>query len=232
MKKESKRFAILTLVGSLQDFVPGCKQSLKLNFELQPSVKDMVEAKGIPHTAVFKLEINGKEESFDYNLQHGDRVKVYPFESVDEKKFDSIFSCPTAFIADVHLGKLAKTLRLLGFDTAFDKNGDDTAIVRQSSLQRRMILTRDIELLKNGKTRYGYWVRSTNPDQQIRELFTRFSLADKMKPFSRCMNCNGILSKKELDKVKDRIPLKVKRWNNDFWECGGCGKVYWRGSHF
>ncbi len=233
MKKGSTNFATLILVGSLRNFpIPDGRQSLELTFELKPSVKDLIESKGIPHTAIFRLEINGKEEFFDYNLQDGDQVTAYPFEETDSDQWEPIFLRPSAFIADVHLGKLAKSLRLLGFDTSFDNNWDDPSIIRQSNQQRRMILTRDIEMLKNGKARYGYWIRSTDPDEQIRELFNRFSLANNIHPFSRCMKCNGKLCKVPLDHVQDKVPPKVKNWHSDFWECDSCGQVYWQGSHF
>ncbi len=111
-------------------------------------------------------------------------------------------------------------------------NLDDPSIIRQSNQQRRMILTRDIELLKNGKARYGYWIRSTNADEQIREVFNRFSLADNIHPFSLCMKCNGKLCRVPLDHVRDKVPPKVKKWHSEFWECDSCEQVYWQGSHF
>jgi uncharacterized protein with PIN domain len=223
--------AVLKAIGSTRDFLSD-KNSAELKFKLHPSVKDLIEAQGIPHTAVFKLEINGREQSFEYNVWDGDEITVYPFEYADIATTDRIFWQPTAFIADLHLGKLAKTLRLLGFDTSFNKNWDDNNIRRQSNQQQRMILSRDIELLKNGKTKFGYWVRSDDPDRQIKELFNRFSLADQINPFTRCMKCNGSLRDVELKKVEDRVPPKVKEWHSDFFQCSDCQQVYWEGSHY
>lgn len=233
MKKKSKNTARFIPLDSLYDFLEVTKdQSLKIAFELHPSVKDLIESQGIPHTAVFKLEINGKEETLDYNVQDGDKIIAYPFDSVEIDSVDKIYSQPSSFIVDQHLGKLAKTLRLLGFDTSFDKSWNDRDIIQRSNKEQRMILTRDIELLKNGSTNYGYWIRSTNPDQQIKELFKRFILADKINPFTRCMKCNGILHKVNLNEVEDRVPPKVKEWHSDFFECSTCKQIYWRGSHY
>lgn len=232
MKKKTRKTAVLNLVGSLQDFIATDSPSVEMTFELSPSVKDLIESKGIPHTAIFKLKVNGRQKTLDYNLQDGDEVKPFPFELVDEKQWDPIYSRPTAFIADVHLGKLVKTLRLLGFDTAYNKSWDDPTIIHKSNGQRRMILTRDLDLLKNGATRYGYWVRSTDPDQQIRELFGRFSLGDNIHSFSRCMKCNGKLQSVSLEQVENKVPAKVKKWHSVYWVCQTCGQVYWKGSHF
>lgn len=225
--------AILIANGSLGDFLDLTETHRHIVFfELHPSAKDLIEAQGIPHTALFKLEINGKEKTLDYNLQDGDEISVYPFETVNKNTFDPIFSSPTSFIVDVHLGKLARTLRLLGFNAQFNTSWDDDDIIRLSNSAHGMILTRDIELLKNGDTKYGYWIRSTDPDQQIKELFQRFSLRNQIKPFSRCMKCNGLLEKVRPDEVEDRIPPKVKKWHSIFYKCSNCGQVYWKGSHF
>jgi len=227
--------ATLILKGSLGDFRPTDMentQSLPLYFELHPSLKDILEARGIPHTAVFKVEINGRTESLAYNLQDGDRITAYPYEFVKDSTIAPIWINPKAFVADVHLGKLARTLRLLGFDTAYNSDWEDSQIIEQSNSDHRMILTRDKELLKNGTTQWGYWVRATDPDQQIRELFARFQLAGQTNPFSRCMKCNGMLKKTDKNEVKNEIPPKVRKWHSDYWRCVQCGQVYWKGSHF
>ncbi len=95
-----------------------------------------------------------------------------------------------------------------------------------------MILTRDLELLKNGRSRYGYWVRSTDPDDQVIELFERFNLSDKIKPFTRCMKCNGPLEQASLEEIDEKVPPKVKKWHSKYWQCSSCDQVYWQGSHF
>lgn len=232
MKEKSDKKAFLKASGILQDFLngPHPNQAFEINFELNPSVKDLFEAQGIPHTAVYKIEVNGVVKSLDYNVKDRDRITLFPYAG--STGFDDLFVSPSAFIADVHLGKLAKTLRLLGIDCTFNKDWDDERIIANSNNEQRMILTRDLELLKNGRTRYGYWIRSTDPDEQINELFDRFDLLDKIEPFTRCMRCNGFLKQVPLEKIEERVPPKVKQWHSEYWQCSSCDQVYWQGSHF
>lgn len=230
-----KKHANLQAVGSLQDFLNNNQtddKSIKITFTLNPAVKDVIESCGIPHTAVFTVKINGEEHSSNYNLREGDSITVYPFESVSNTNADPIYCCPSAFILDVHLGKLARTLRLFGIDASLDTSWEDADIIRLSNQQRRMILTRDLGLLKTGAAQFGYWVRSKDPDQQIEEIFKRFNIRDHISPFSRCMKCNGPKKQIPLSKVEDRIPPKVKQWHSQYWECATCHQVYWKGSHF
>ena len=223
--------ATLTAAGALGDFLKTTRP-LELSFELHPSVKDVVESQGIPHTAVHKLFINGTEQDFNYNLRDGDQIIAYPFTHPDSTDVDPIFISPVRFITDVHLGKLTKTMRLLGLDTRSGNNWDDLEIIHQSNKEKCMILTRDLELLKHGNTRYGYWIRATNPDEQINELFDRFALANQVQPFTRCMKCNGLLTETELKEIKGQVPPKVQQWHSKFWTCTKCNQVYWKGSHY
>jgi len=227
--------ATLIARGSLQDFWGYSKEeatSQALVFELHPAVKDLIEASGIPHTAIFGLTVNGSRQTLDYNVGENDVITIYPFEESDRSELDSIFSQPRSFVVDVHLGKLVKNMRLLGLDTVFNKDWTDDNLIRISNEQHRMLLTRDIQLLKNGNTQFGYWVRSQNPDEQIKELFRRFSLAGYLAPFSRCMKCNGLLNEVPLSRIEDQVPPKVKKWQSRFFRCRDCGQVYWKGSHF
>ena len=224
--------ATLTVNGSLTDFwgISEPSSTTSIQFELSPSVKDQVESQGIPHTAVHVLEINGASKPWSHNLCDGDVISLYPYDNTT--KCAPIFLQPERFIADVHLGKLANTLRLLGFDTSFDSDWDDDEIIERSNSEQRMILTRDLGLLKNGASCYGYWIRSTDPDKQITELFNRFELSSSVAPFTRCMKCNGLLTKVEKETVQEKVPPKVQEWHSDYWQCTNCKQVYWQGSHF
>lgn len=227
--------AEIVLHGSLADFISSNhkkKSALKVNFELSPSAKDVIEAQGIPHTAIFEIRVNDREKSLDYNIRSGDTLKVYPFEMVDPGEFEAIFLSPTAFMADRHLAKLGRDLRLLGLDTLIEESSGDQEIIDLSNKERRMILTRDLNLLKNGSARFGYWVRSTDPEIQLKEVLNRFDLRKQMKPFTRCTLCNGVLNEVNLEEVADKIPPKVKEWCNEYKQCNQCGKVYWKGSHY
>jgi len=234
MAKTDKMIRI-TVHGSLNDFLRDestGKSLLTAHFELSPSVKDLIESKGIPHTAIFKIVVNSVPESPDYNVTPGDKVEVYPFEKVASGNFDPIFSSPYAFIADSHLAKLGRNLRLLGLDTLINEDNDDRETISLSNSEKRMILTRDLNLLQHGSTRYGYWVRSEDPNVQLEEILSRFDLKTHLQPFSRCMSCNGTLEATALDEVRDQVPPKVKEWCDQFHRCSNCGKVYWKGSHY
>lgn len=225
----------LKVHGTLNDFLKDDLSDpsiLSIPFELSPSLKDLVEAKSIPHTAIFRIEVNGEPESMNYNVASGDEVDIFPFKMVDSGNYESIFASPPAFIADGHLARLGRYLRLLGLDSVIAEETDEKEIIHRSNSENRMILTRDLNLLRHGSTRYGYWVRSEDPDRQLEEIFSRFDLGEKLQPFSRCMSCNGILEKAALEEVRDKVPYKVQQWCDRFHRCKNCGKVYWKGSHY
>lgn len=234
MKKAEKKVQII-LHGTLTDFLStesNNQVSLKVDFELSPAAKDVLEAHGIPHTAIFKVKVNEQRQSLDYNIEDGDIIEAFPFEMVDPNRFEPVFSSPDSFIADSHLSKLSGYLRLMGLDTFVDKNMSEKEIINLSNKEKRMILTRDLGLLKNGSTTYGYWVRSTDPEQQLLEVFKRFTLIEQINPFTRCMECNGKLTPVDLEEVRNRIPPKVQEWCDEYQQCRKCKKVYWKGSHY
>ena len=136
------------------------------------------------------------------------------------------------FIADVHLGKLARHLRLLGFDTYFERNIDDNEIINISLSESRIILSRDKEMLNNKRVVQGYGIRSSDPREQIREVMTRFDLHNYMTPFSRCMDCNGLIENVSKESVNEYLSLKTRQYYEEFFKCTGCGKIYWEGSHY
>jgi uncharacterized protein with PIN domain len=136
------------------------------------------------------------------------------------------------FIADVHLGKLARNLRLLGFDTYFDRNIDDNEIIKMALSEKRIILTRDKQMLNNKCVTHGYGIRSSDPKEQVREVVARFDLRNYLKPFSRCMDCNGLIQTVSKESVNENLPLKTRLYYEDFFRCQVCGKIYWEGSHY
>lgn len=221
----------------LNDFLaePQKKQTIRYVFHGHPGVKDPIEVLGIPHTEVDLIVVNGKSVGFDYQLQHGDRVAVYPvFESLNIQPIVKLRPRPLrkiAFVVDVNLGKLARLLRLLGFDVLFDSTYHDPQIVAISVTQKRIILTRDKRLLYNKKITHGYWVRSDNPEKQLREVIQRFDLSGSIKPFSRCAACNGLIEAVAKERVIDKLQPKTKKYYDHFFQCRNCGKVYWQGSH-
>jgi len=221
----------------LNDFLPeeSRKRPVSFTFVVGPSVKDAIEALGVPHVEVDLVVVNGRSVGFDHRLGNGERVAVYPvFESIDVSPAVRLRPEPlrrTAFVADVHLRRLARLLRLLGLDTVHGSDLDDDEIVAISKREHRIILTRDRQLLKHGDVTHGYWVRSTDPTEQAREVVRRFDLRDQISPFSRCLVCNGELERVEKGEVLDRIPPKTAAWLDEYYACRSCRKLYWRGTH-
>jgi uncharacterized protein with PIN domain len=222
----------------LNDFLPAFrkKQSFSHAFEGNPSVKDMIESFGVPHPEIDLILANGKSVGFSYKVNDGDKISVYPvFESLDITDVQHLREKPlrdVKFILDVHLGKLAKYLRLLGFDSLYTTTFRDDEIVELSVEERRIILTRDKILLRNHKITHGYWIRSDDPKSQIREVVERFDLGNKIETFTRCLECNSLIEPVAREAVEDRLPPKTKLYFNEFFVCQGCSRIYWKGSHY
>jgi uncharacterized protein with PIN domain len=222
----------------LNDFLPENKKKrdFTLVFKGSPSVKDAIESIGVPHTEVDMILVNGSSVDFSRRLNVGDRVSVYPeFESLDISAVNHLREKPLRdpkFVLDVHLGKLAKYLRMLGFDALYDNNFKRKEIIDASVSGKRTILTCGTSLLKMKTVTRGYTVRSRDPEEQIREVLKRFDLSSAIRPFTRCLECNGMIEPAEKEAVRDRLePLTEKHFDR-FYRCDGCGKVYWKGPHF
>ncbi len=206
------------------------------SFEGTPAVKDLIESLGVPHTEVDLILVNGRSVRFTHRLQGRERVAVYPmFERFDIRPLYRLRPRPLRrprFVLDVHLGALARRLRLLGFDALYEKDYDDPALVALSVRERRILLTRDVGLLKHGAVTHGHWLRAIEPNAQLREVSEAFDLRREMHPFSRCMVCNGVLRPIVRAAVRDRVPPRVYARRRTFKECMRCKRLYWRGTHF
>lgn len=217
------------------------KQDINFSFAGKRSIKDLIESFGIPHVEVDLILINGESVDFNYIVKDGDRISVYPvFESFDITKKQKLRQNPLRdikFIVDVHLGKLAKNLRILGFDTIYDNSLQDNELALISSKQNRILLTRDRGLLKRKIVTHGFILKSDNPLNQTIEVLNRVDLWNKAAPFTRCIHCNGLLKKilkQELLKnnFNTQIPEKVLNFYNEFSLCTKCSKIYWKGTHY
>ncbi len=228
----------LRFYEELNDHLPAQRRrrTFQHAFDGTPAVKDVIESLGVPHTEVDLILVDGKSVRFSHRLTGGERVAVYPmFERFDIRPLYRLRPKPlrtTRFVADVHLGKLARYLRLLGFDTRYRNDFTDPELVRISVRERRILLTRDVGLLKHGVLTRGYWLRSTDPEQQIREVIEALSLRKDLRPFTRCMQCNGLLAPIARADVKDLVPERVFSRYRRFIQCRKCRRVYWRGTHF
>jgi uncharacterized protein with PIN domain len=230
--------ADLRFYAELNDFLPSEKQQRPMAYQFagRPSIKDAIEACGVPHTEVDLIVVDGVSVGFDYHLRAGDRVAVYPvFESLDVSTEVRLRPEPLrrpSFILDGHLGKLARLLRMLGFDTLYCRDHKDSEIVRLAAAEQRTILTRDRGLLKHASVTHGYCVRSLEPFQQAREVLRRFDLCAQAKPLSRCIRCNGDLERVDKDDVLSWLPPKTILYYDLFYQCLKCSQVYWPGSHY
>jgi uncharacterized protein len=222
----------------LHDFLPKekRKKSFSFAFKYNQTVKDAIEALGVPHAEVDLILVNGQSQDFSYTLQNGDVVSVYPvFESFDIREISKLRATPlreTKFVLDVHLGKLCKYLRMLGFDTFYRNDLDDDEIVQISVTEGRIILTRDIGILKNGLVTHGYWVRSQDSRKQLWEVIRRFDLYNQLRPFYRCIVCNGLIEDVPKSEIEHRLRPNTRAFFDEFYQCKSCGKIYWEGAHF
>ncbi len=206
------------------------------SFTGRPAIKDVIEALGVPHTEVDLILVNGESVDFSYRLEDGDRVAVYPvFEGLDIAPVTRLRPEPLRdprFVLDAHLGRLAGYLRLLGFDALYQSDFEDAEIAGISCRQHRILLTRDRALLKRSQVSHGYWVRETETRAQLREVVDRFDLRRLVRPFSRCMRCNGLLQDVAKAEILEQLYERTRQEHDHFRRCIGCGRVYWRGSHY
>lgn len=227
----------------LNDLLPGNERKRDLVVENRDrrSVKDLVESLGVPHVEVDLILVNGEPVDFSYIVRDGDRISVYPeFEGLDISGATRLRPCglrEPRFVLDVHLGKLARLLRLLGFDADYGKRRDDRELEDISHREKRILLSRDRRLLMRKKVDRGLVVRDTDPEKQVVEVLRRLDLWSSMRPFTRCIECNGAieplpLTDARFEEEKHRIPGGVLARFREFRLCGSCGRVYWKGSHY
>lgn len=233
-----KKEAIFRFYEELNDFLPVYrrKKPFVYRFTGTPAVKDAVEALGVPHTEIDLILVNGKSVDFRYHLRNDDKVSVYPvFESLDISEATHLRAVPLRipkFVLDVHLGKLTRKLRMLGFDALYRNDYRDAELVGIVGTEKRIVLTRDIGLLKIGEVERGYWVRSQSSKAQLIEVLDRFDLYSRIRPFYRCMRCNGIIRRAAKKDVIKEVQPQTRRYYDEFFRCVSCKTVYWKGSHY
>jgi uncharacterized protein with PIN domain len=231
--------AYFRFYAELNDFVPPEKRqrTVEYPFDGPVSVKHMIEAAGIPHTEVEIILANGVSVGFEYLVQDGDRISVYPvFATIDISPVTQLrppLPTPYRFILDNHLGRLARYMRLLGFDTLYlNDKADDPELAQIANDEGRIMLTRDRGLLKRSLVTYGYCLRTKDSMAQVTAVLHRYQLHDQIKPWTRCLRCNGLLQPVEKEVILHRLEPKTKRYFDEFQICGDCEQIYWRGSHF
>lgn len=222
----------------LNDFLEEEKKKVSYTVKSNPgqTVKDLIESENVPHTEVDLILVNSNSVDFSYQVMARDRISVYPvFESLNIKNATKLRPLPlrnTQFILDVNLGKLARYLRIGGFDTLYSNSYEDKEIAEISDRENRIVLTRDRDLLKRSIIQRGHWIRSQNAVIQYNAVLERFDLIDSVSIYSRCPQCNGNLRQVDKKEILDKLAPKTAKYYDNFKVCDRCGKIYWKGSHY
>jgi uncharacterized protein with PIN domain/sulfur carrier protein ThiS len=211
--------------------------AIEHRFNWRSSIKDMVESLGVPHAEVSLLVVNGQSVSFDHIMQAGDQVEIYPrFETgngvTPRIRLRPPYPGRPRFILDQHLGRLAAYLRMLGFDTLYRNDYHDEELARVSHDETRILLTRDVGLLKRSLVIYGYYVRSIYRQSQLEEISARYNLLTMSEPFKHCMKCNGLLEKVPKEVGLSRLPDGTANHYDEFHRCQSCERIFWKGAHY
>lgn len=227
----------LRFYEELNDFLPPQWRKTPFTHALThgTSVKDLIESFGVPHTAVEVILVNGESVDFSYVVRPGDRVSVYPvFESLDITALVRLREKPlreSRFVVDASLGRLARYLRLLGFAVLYRNDCTDREVAHIAQREKRIVLTRDREVLQQKIITHGYFVRADKPREQVREILERLDLYGALRPFTRCLHCNGELETVDEQAVLHRLGPKNEKYYDRFRCCKNCGYAYRRGSH-
>ncbi|MFO7971265.1 MAG: Mut7-C RNAse domain-containing protein [Desulfobacterales bacterium] len=219
----------------LNDFLPKHKRKtdFEVRFQGKRSIKDIIEALGVPHTEIDLILVNGNSVDFNYILQDEDRVSVYPvFESLNITNVTRLRKIPlrrNKFIADINLGDIVKYMRVLGFDLYYDPLLSIREIIELSKRENRIILTKSRKLLKFKEVSHGIFIRPGTTPEQIRRILDYLDIQDNIKPFSRCLRCNTVLNVVPKENILDRIPPRTKKFCDEYVQCPSCNKIYLKG---
>ncbi|MGY4100402.1 Mut7-C RNAse domain-containing protein [Nocardia sp. R16R-3T] len=227
----------LRVYAELNDFLRPDQRYAVLRRPFRPhqTVKDVIEAAGIPHTEVDLVLVDGQPVAFGHRPLDGDRIAAYPvFETLDIGRVTRVRPHPLReprFVADVNLGGLAKLMRLMGLDVRCRWDADDAALAELSAAEHRILLTRDRGLLKRRNVTHGVYIRTDQPIDQIVELIRRLDLVERLAPFTRCLRCGGAVVAVAKAEVEARLQPLTRRHYDMFRQCRNCGRIYWQGSH-
>ena len=233
-----KKVVYLRFFGELNQFFEKENQRVRtIKYKDRQTIKDILEGIGVPHTEVYFLLKENQPISFNYLVENGDFISVYPiFRKINiessQETLRKKFPYQIKFIADAHLGKLVNYLRILGFDTLYYNDYGDQFLAEKSAEENRILLTKDHGLLMRKKVKYGYYIRNDNPKKQLSEVIHRYDLKDYINKSSRCPKCNHLLESVSKEKIIERLEPKTKKYYNEFYICTNCDQIYWKGSHF
>jgi uncharacterized protein with PIN domain len=225
MSEAAQRAAATVRVpAELRFLLPPRRRSAELHVALDgvSSLGHLVESLGVPRTEVGTLLVDGEPVPPAYRPRDGDVVDVLPVRRPQRVQAHR-------YLLDVHLGTLARRLRLLGLDTAYRNDADDADLVVQAERERRVLLTRDRGLLRRRALTAGAYVRGEVADEQVADVLDRF--APPLAPWTRCPACNGCLEAVPVEQVAHQLRPGTLRTYRDFSRCLRCGRAYWRGAH-
>ncbi len=197
------------------------RERLRVPHDGTASAGHVVQSLGVPLTEVGELSLDEVAVTAEDRPTAGSLLEVWPLDWPEHVR--------RRFVLDVHLGTLARRLRLLGLDTAYRNDAADDELIEQAARQRRVLLTRDRGLLRRRKLPEGAFVYSSRPDDQLHEVLHRF--APPLNPWSRCVSCNGSLEAASKEEVSARLESGTRRCYDVFARCRSCGRLYWRGAH-
>ncbi len=225
------RSASFRFHGHLRDFLR--RPNAVVEFELPAGVRDLIQGLGVPHVEIGSITVDGSDVDFAHVVDDGADVQVFDrFDRDGRPASLHPVTVPDRFVLDVHLGRLAGYLRLLGFDSLHHTDFDDDTLVAISLAESRTLLTRDLQLLMRAELEHAVFVRSQQPRCQLVEIVERLGLRESVRPFERCMACNGLLTGIRKQELPDRVPKKVRTRHDHFTRCTACRRVYWQGSHY
>jgi len=229
MPESCSIFAHFSFHGDLAELLSAAQSNPELRLEFAPhqTLKHLIESLRIPHTEIGLVLVNGQPAPLSQRLVEGDKVDVYPLEVQKQ-----IAGETPMFLLDNHLGKLASHLRMLGFDALYRNDYQDEELAELADVTGRVLLTRDRGLLMRKQVTAGYCVRSLDPMQQLQAVIQRYHLLDFMRPFRRCLRCNGELEDVAKSELLDQLLPLTRLYYDDFRRCTLCGQVYWKGSHY
>lgn len=222
----------------LNDHLPEEKRKVvfEYNFLEGSSLSDAFNSMDIPSDEIDLILVNQQSVKLDYFLQDGDRISVYPmFELFDISGTTQLRENPLRnprFICDVHLGRLCKYMRMLGFDTLYSNQYTPQEMIALSIQEKRIILSRSFQLTRHKEVTHFYWIRSADPLEQIKDLVSKLDLSKLTDPLIRCLNCNHKLVPVVKPEILHRLEVRTSEYYNEFFICPDCDQIYWKGSHF
>lgn len=210
-------------------------QPLVQELTRRTSVKDLLEALGLPHTEIHRLTINGAEADFAAIAGVDDQIEVYgPPWPTDLTLPTRLRPEPLAelrFAVDANVGRLAGLLRMAGFDTFYARQVSDRELAAVAAREKRVLLSRDFALLKRREVVFGRLIRAAQPYEQLAEVVRLYGLAARLQPFSRCLRCNTLLQPVAKAEIIDRLKPLTRQYFDQFKSCPDCRRIYWAGSH-